>query len=116
MPSRRPKVPIRALILLSMPPVVAGCAAMRPIPAIPSAFSCLALIPQADRQPVSPTPLPALEATAGALWIALDDQTARLNLANGRAADVLSITERCEAERAKAAPPAPRGMRAWLRP
>jgi hypothetical protein len=59
--------------------------------------------------------LPSLEASAGALWIALDDQTARLNLANGRAADLLSITEQCEAERAKAMTP-PRGFWDRLRP
>ena len=105
MPFRPPKALARALILLSTPPGVAGCALIHPTPPIPSAFRCSALIPQADREPVAATPLPSLEATAGALWIALDDQTARLNLANGRAADVLSITEQCEAERAKATAP-----------
>jgi hypothetical protein len=116
MPSRRRKALIRGLILLLTPPAVAGCALTRPIQPIPSAFSCLARIPQADRGPVAATPLPALEATAGALWIALDDQTARLNQANGRAADMLSITEQCEAERAKAAALPARGFWDRLRP
>jgi hypothetical protein len=79
----------------------------------PAAFSCAALIPDNDRQPVAPTPLPGADATAGALWIALDDQTARLDLANGRAADMLSITQRCEAERARALAPPPRGLFGW---
>lgn len=48
------------------------------------------------------TPLPQDNATAGALWIALDDQTARLDVANGRLADVLEIQQRCEAEQARA--------------
>jgi hypothetical protein len=74
------------------------------------------MAPDNDRQPVPPTPLPAAEATAGALWIALDDQTARLDLANGRTADVLSIVARCEAERAKMAAPKPAGLFGWLRP
>ncbi len=72
------------------------------------------MVPDNDRQPVAPTPLPAAEATAGALWIALDDQTARLDQANGRTADVLSITQRCENERAKATAPKARGLLGWL--
>jgi hypothetical protein len=45
--------------------------------------------------------------TAGGLWIALDDQTARLDMANGHTADVVAIIDNCEAQRAKATP-APR--------
>jgi hypothetical protein len=88
------------------------------MPQIPPAFSCAALIPQGDRRPVAPTALPPAEATAGALWIALDDQTARLDMANGHTADVAEIMDRCEAERAKAtAAQAPRlGLFNLLRP
>jgi hypothetical protein len=75
---------------------------MRPMPQIPAAFSCGALIPDSERQPVAPTALPPPDVSAGALWIALDDQTARLDLANGRKGDVLEIIDKCEAERAKA--------------
>jgi hypothetical protein len=50
---------------------------------------------------VAPTALPSADATAGALWIALDDQTARLDMANGHTADVAEIMDRCEDERAK---------------
>jgi hypothetical protein len=82
-------------------------------PQIPPAFSCAALIPDSDRKPVAPTALPHADATAGALWIALDDQTARLDMANGHTADVTDIMDRCEAERAKAA--APRGLFNLLR-
>ncbi len=80
----------------------------------PPAFSCAGLIPDRDRGPVAPTALPPAEATAGALWIALDDQTARLDLANGRTADVLAITQACEAEQAKLAMPRPKGLLAGL--
>jgi hypothetical protein len=72
------------------------------------------MVPDSDRKPVAPTALPPAEATAGALWIALDDQTARLDMANGRTADVLAITQQCEAQRAKAAPAAPHGLLGWL--
>ncbi len=65
---------------------------------------------------MGPTALPPLEATAGALWIALDDQTARLDMANGRTADVAAIVDRCESERAKLAPPPAQGLFGWLKP
>jgi hypothetical protein len=74
------------------------------MPTIPTAFSCAALIPAGDRKPVAPTALPPPDTTAGALWIALDDQTARLDMANGHTADVADIMDRCEAARAKATP------------
>lgn len=114
MPSRRLPAPARALTLISMPLAVAACAALPPTPPIPPAFSCAAMIPDSDRKPVAPTALPPAEATAGALWIALDDQTGRLDMANGRTADVLAITQQCEAERAKAAAPRPRGWLGWF--
>lgn len=63
---------------------------------------------------MAPTPLPQTDATAGALWIALDDQTARLDQANGRVEDVLEIEQRCEAEQAKAGTGKP-GLLAWLK-
>ncbi len=72
------------------------------------------MIPDRDRQPVSPTPLPPADSTAGALWISLDDQTARLDQANGRAADILSINQRCEDERAKTNPQKSHKLMDWL--
>jgi hypothetical protein len=65
---------------------------------------------------VGPTALPPPDATAGALWIALDGQTARLDMANGHTADVAAIIDRCEIERAKLAPPPTRGLFGWLKP
>ena len=87
---------------------------LKAIGATPPAFSCSALIPQAYRTPVAPTPLPGSDATAGGLWIALDDQTARLDQANGRVADVLDIEQQCEAAQAKANAPKG-GLFGWLR-
>ena len=114
MPSSRRPALARALILLSTTPAVAACAAIGRTNPTPPAFSCAALIPASDRTPVPPTPLPHTDAAAGALWIALDDQTARLDQANGRTADVLEIEQRCEAEQAKAAASKP-GLWGWLK-
>jgi hypothetical protein len=72
------------------------------------------MVPDSDRKPVAGTALPPPEAAAGSLWVALDDQTARLDQANGRTADVLAITAQCEAERARASAPARRGWFGWL--
>jgi hypothetical protein len=103
------------LILASTTPAVVGCAPTALIGTPPPAFNCSALIPASDRTAVPPTPLPGTDATAGALWIALDDQTARLDQANGRTADVLDIQQRCEAERTKAQTPARTGLFGWLK-
>ena len=108
MPFNPRRALIRVLILGSTPLAVGACALTRPIGTTPDVFSCAALIPPNDRQPVAPTALPPPDAVAGALWIALDEQTARLDMANGRAGDVVAIMDQCEAERAKAfAPPKP---------
>lgn len=116
MPSSRRPALARALILLSTTPAVGACAAIGPTPPTLAVFSCGALVPANDRTPVPPTPLPAPDATAGALWIALDDQSARLDQANGRLADVLEIHQRCEAEQAKAAAAAGKpGLWGWLK-
>jgi hypothetical protein len=45
---------------------------------------------------VAATPLPPADALAGDLWIALDDQTARLDQANGRAADLVAMADACQ--------------------
>ena len=63
---------------------------------------------------MAPTALPPAEVTAGGLWIALDDQTARLEMANGHTSDAVAIMDRCEAERLKATPA--RSFWARLRP
>lgn len=67
------------------------------------------------RTPTAPTPLPQADASAGALWIALDDQTARLDQANGRVDEVLEIQQRCEAEQAKGAAAAKPRLFGWLK-
>jgi hypothetical protein len=65
-----------------------------------SALDCAALIPPSYRRPVAATPLPRTDATAGDLWTALDGQTGRLDQANGRTADLISIAEACQARQA----------------
>jgi hypothetical protein len=114
MPSKRRRALAKALILISTPPAVAGCAHTGLTNSTQLAFSCEALIPASDRTPVAPTPLPQADASAGALWISLDDQTARLDQANGRLADVLDIQQRCEAEQAKGAAAVRPRLFGWL--
>ena len=46
--------------------------------------------------------IPGDTATAGDLWTALDGQTGRLDVANGRTADALDLIARCEARDAAA--------------
>lgn len=47
------------------------------------------------------TPLPPADASVGQLGDALDGQTARLDLANGRTADVIAIADACDARTAE---------------
>ncbi len=88
-------------LLLSMAPVVTGCAATTPMPTIPAALDCAAVIPPSYRKPVAGTPLPPADAVAGDLWSALDAQTARLDQANGRTADVIAMADACQTHQAK---------------
>lgn len=94
--------PMRLLLLLSIASAVSACAGTRPLVMTPDAFSCAALVPDSYRHPVKSTPLPSETASQGQLWTSLDDQTARLDQANGKTADVLSIADQCEAEKVKA--------------
>jgi len=50
---------------------------------------------------VAATPLPPLDAVAGALWSALDDQTARLDQANHRTADVIAMADSCQVHQSR---------------
>jgi hypothetical protein len=61
-----------------------------------SANSCSSLLPSEWRKPVTGIPLPGLDATVGDLWIALDGQTGKLDVANDRTASSIGIIERCE--------------------
>ncbi len=96
MRSNTRRAPLRPLIPLSIALACAGCAAMptSTAPILP-ALDCAAIIPPSYRQPVPGTPLPAADAAAGDLWSALDDQTARLDQANGRAADLIAMAQDC---------------------
>lgn len=53
------------------------------------------------RTPVAGTPLPPITANTGTLWSALDDQTSRLDQANGRTADVIAMADSCQEHQAK---------------
>lgn len=88
-------------MLALMPLAVAGCAGMPPTLTILSALDCEALLPPQDLQSIRGTPLPPADADAGDLWVAIDGQTARLDLANQRADRIHAIYGACEAQQAK---------------
>jgi len=91
----------QALRLLSMTPLAAlalcaGCASTPPLPAILPALKCAPAIPGSYREPVRSVPLATLDGTAGGLALALDGQTARLDRANGRTADIIAMVDACD--------------------
>ena len=99
-----PRLALRFLSILALTPLVgAGCASLTPTPARPPALDCAALIPPSYRAPIPGTALPDGKADAGDLWTSLDDQTARLDRANGRTADLVSIADQCQAQQVKVA-------------
>lgn len=58
------------------------------------------MIPPSYRRPVPATRLPEANATAGSLWSSLDDQTSRLDRANGRTGDVIAMADACQVHQA----------------
>lgn len=66
-----------------------------------SALNCASLIPNSYRRPVKPVPLLADGAVVGEALDALDGQTAKLDQANGRTADVIDIADTCNARQAQ---------------
>ena len=89
-----PKGPIRTSILLCATLACGACVGGPVIATTQGA--CSRLIPDSWREPVAGAPLP--EGNTVGDWIAFGDaQTGRLDVANGRTQDSLSIIERCEA-------------------
>lgn len=99
------RLPVRAcaLIPLSLLPLTGGCAGTLPTPVILTALQCGPLIPPSYRSPVRPVPLLKGDATVADALDALDGQTMRLEQANGRTADVIAMTEACDARSAQVA-------------
>jgi hypothetical protein len=62
-----------------------------------AAIDCRAVIPPSYHKPIHGVATLRPDATAGALGDALDGQTANLDRANGRTADVIEIVEACYA-------------------
>ena len=56
---------------------------------------CTELIPEEWKEGVKPTPLPSFE-TVGEVLTAFIDQSARLEMANGRTKDTITIVSGCE--------------------
>ena len=85
-----------------------GCAGARPI-VTASGADCAGLVPSEWRGGVAGAPLPGEQAVVGD-WIAFaDEQTGRLDTANGRMADAMNIIEACEANGRAAAARVRRG-------
>ena len=96
-------------ILLSAALACAACAGAPPI-VTASAAGCSGLVPQEWKAGVEGAPLP--DGNDVGDWVAFGDaQTGRLDMANGRTRDAVSIVERCEARDAAAVKRATRG---WL--
>lgn len=77
------------------------------------------MIPDSLRLPVTPAPSLKAGATVGDLGVALDGQTAKLDQANGRTADVIQIVGVCDAHNATllaTLAPKPPWWRFWARP
>lgn len=60
-------------------------------------MSCGPLIPKSYREGVRSVPVLAVPSTAGDVASSLDGQTAKLDQANGRTADVIAIVDACDA-------------------
>ncbi len=87
--------------------LLAGCAGPT---VLSTPNSCSTLIPPSWREGVPPVDLPADDAVGS--WIAaLDGQTGRLDLANGRTRDVMDIQAACEKRDASAIR---RASKSWL--
>lgn len=95
-------VPMRALILTSTL-LLAGLSACasRPVPIL-NVGPCSALIPDSWRAAIPAPNLPEGQ-TAGEWTAYADAAVGQLDKANGRAADIISITEACEARDRSAA-------------
>ena len=89
------RAPALALMLCCIAALISGCAATGSTPTILAALNCSVLIPPSWRQGIKGVALPG--PTVGEIAAALDGQTARLDLANARTADVIAITEACDA-------------------
>ena len=73
-----------------------ACAGAPPI-VTASGADCAGLVPNEWRAGVAGAPLPPDEAVVGDWIVFADEQTGRLDRANGRLADAMSIVETCEA-------------------
>lgn len=95
---------MRALILALL---LGACVSAGPIVSEPG--NCSAYVPDSWREPVAGADLPDGETVAD--WIVFgDQQTGRLDIANGRLADTLHIVGECERRSAEAIEHSRRGF------
>ena len=90
-----PRRAMRLSLLLSIALLAGGCATIAPTVTSRS-VSCATLIPSKWQEGVEGVDWPGEAATAADVWVALDRQTGKLDQANDRTVDALSIITRCE--------------------
>ena len=89
-----PQVPTPRSILVPLMLAAGLCACVTPTATVQNA-SCSSLLPAEWRDGVSPAPMPQGE-TVGDWIVFADQQTGRLDQANGRTRDAIGIVTRCE--------------------
>lgn len=96
---------MRMILAVAALGLLSGCAAPI-VTATPN--SCSSLLPNSWREGVAPPPLP--EGNEVGDWITFGDSAiGKLDQANGRTIDVITIVERCESRDAQAVKRATRG-------
>jgi len=88
--------PIRLSILALALAGVAACASTPPLTVILPALQCGPMIPPSYRKPVQSAPLPPPDMTVGDVLVFGDAQTAALDQANGKTADVIAAVDECD--------------------
>lgn len=86
----------RLSILLCLPLLAAGCVSGPRISVNRAALPCSKLIPAQLRADVEGADLPPENATVGDVYVALDQQTGKLDTANSYKRAAIEIVEACE--------------------
>lgn len=101
MPLLKPLALRRLSTLSVIACLLSACAGTPPTPLILAALKCGGGIPPSYREPVAGVALSSIGGTLGSHDQALDGQTARLDQANGRTADVIHVVDDCDKRNAE---------------
>ena len=101
MPFAVRRVATLSLIVASLPLAGAGCVGTpRQVVILPA---CADLVPDRWKEGVKAPPIYSTEPTISDVMIYADAATARIDMANDRTSDTMSIIEACEKQNAKSA-------------